>query len=226
MSKVFEIKRLILSDMLKAFTMFWLTLTGFLFIGYVIASFMGTSIVLLVWPIFLVWLCANSFLITKNNLNYALKLGATRTQFFAGSVLILLIAVIVGQLIHRVYLFVLPNVAAALSIENVTLIGFQEVLPELSTLYAFGYDLTFAFFLLGIFYLIGVIRYQYGIVPVYVLAGSLGVLLLLPMTRDGVTSWLRMLYQGEALGTFFLLAIIGVVACLASQPVLRKMTLR
>ncbi|KQL56536.1 MULTISPECIES: hypothetical protein [Bacillaceae] len=227
MNQLMVLNKLILSDMLKGFLYFWFMLLGFLLLGYTIAWFInGTTIILFVWPIFLVWLCANSFQLTKNNLEYALKLGATRSQFFFSSLIILLAAILIGQCLHRLYLVILPAISSVFSLENVTLVGFQELLPELTFIHGIGYDITFAVLLAGLFYLFGTVRFRYGMMPLYVALAVMGLLLLIPLVREASMKWFTQLYDGKFLESFFLLALIGVVTFSASHPLLKRMTLR
>ncbi|MED4128614.1 MULTISPECIES: hypothetical protein [Shouchella] len=227
MNQLMVLNKLILSDMVKGFLYFWLVLSGFLVLGYAIASVATeTTVILFVWPIYLVWLCANSFQLTKNNLEYALKLGATRTQFFLSSLIILLAAILIGQCLHRVYLIVLPAIGNVFSSGNVTLVGFQELFPELTLIHGIGYDITFAILLAGLFYLLGTVRFQYGMIPIYVALAFMGVLLLIPVVREVSMNWFTQLYEGVFLESFFLLALIGAVTFSTSHPLLKRMTLR
>ncbi|WP_054711481.1 hypothetical protein [Bacillus sp. JCM 19041] len=119
-------------EVLKSFIIFWSIMAAILASGYIIATLTSTSIFLIMWPFFLVWLSITSFQLVKSDFHYALKLGATRNKFLIACLVLLTIVILIGEGIHLLYLNLLPIISNSLGLQSVTLVNWGTFLSELS----------------------------------------------------------------------------------------------
>ncbi|GAF14110.1 hypothetical protein JCM19045_3400 [Bacillus sp. JCM 19045] len=227
MKQVKSLIQVMLPDLFKSFTTFWFILLAILIAGYIITSiFAATDVFLTTWPFFVIWLSITIFQIVKTDFHYALKMGATRKQFAFASISILLLLIVLGEGVQLIYINALPIVADTIGLQAVNLFTWAELFPELSAGMVIAYDLIIAFFFGTVLFTIACIKFHFGKLPMFILLGAIGIVMLIPTINQAVLNHIISLHYGENLLTVFFLLIPAVIGLLVSQQTLLKASLR
>lgn len=227
MKQLKSLLQVMLPDLLKSFAIFWSIMLAILTSGYIIATLVDTTeVFLMIWPIFLVWLSITIFQIVKTDFHYALKMGATRKQFVLASVCLILFLIVLGETIHLVYLNALPFLAEIIGLQSVNLFTWTSLFPEISTGLVISYDLILAFFFGTMLFTLASVKFQFGKLPVFIILGALGILLLIPTVNQALVDYVVGLHGGDNLLSVFLLAIPALFGLLISRQILLQASLR
>ncbi|MFC4321927.1 hypothetical protein [Litchfieldia salsa] len=186
-------------------------------------SFEGTKILFSSGFSVYIYCAISGFLITKETFPYCVKLGSTRNNYFLGAILFNILLALFMAIIHLSALSLFKWFVELSQMENMSIILTVEKETLLATLGGqLLLDTVIGFVLLSVGFLLSSAFYRLGMVGGIVGIALLGIVLILPATRNWLIDFFLTAGTGDLQINYIALILVALVAMIPNWLLLKN----
>lgn len=218
-------------------SVFWMILGGFLVLSILLYVFLGGGHTIISFNLSLpIYIFAGTigYISVKGTIPYLLKLGATRKHLFIGLVIyffgLSLFNAIVANIFHSVTTMIIgPNNIAGLVItdgeETFHLHHLANILTNDNWISRIVIDTSASFFLITVFFIVGLIFYRYKLIGGFSFVAVLVFLFFYGISNGWLIDFILYIFTDFSIVFFYQLFFVGLVIYLLSFLLTRRFTI-
>lgn len=226
-----------LTNMRRPFLIFWAVLGGFMVLTYSLSYLFASTDTVIIFdfsfPIY-IFGAVFGFIAVRNCIPYLIRMGATRSNIFMTAGLSFLSLAIVNALLANTIYQVIDKVFSG---ENAGIFTIQTEeqsftfshLADLvmnNTWYSrLVIDTSIGFFLLAIFFIIGLVFYRFGFVGGFGMLGIFMATFVLGVTKGWLIEFFMTIFKDFNFIFFYQLLLTGILIYLLSYLFMRRLTI-
>lgn len=225
------------TDIRYALSIFWMILGGFLLLSIIVDQIIGgkhTTVEFnLSAPIY-VFAGVAGFLTVKSTLPYLIKMGATRKHLFIGTVIYFFGLALFNTVVSNVLDVIASSVTKSEVNGGIVIVDGEssfnlhhlaDVLEGSTWITRLVIDTSISFFLISVFFIVGLIFYRYGLIGGFSFIGILLFTLILGIANGWMIDFFATIFSNFSIVFFYQLVLVGFVIYLLSFLLLRRITI-
>jgi hypothetical protein len=170
-----------------------------------------------------IYACIAGFLMVKESIPFALKLGATRKNIFISFGLFFLGLALVKAILANTIQSLIVKLVDVTGVYTINFAHLAQLLGD-TWLNRVVIDTAFLFFLFSLFSVLSLLFYKYGLLGGGIVIGILVVVLLLGLAQGWIVDFITDVYSTIDLIFFYQMLGVGVVIYCLSFLLLRRIT--